>query len=462
MKSATSCFNRGMFLKSVLRFWPIWAIYTFVQLLALPLNLISPLSAGAHDALSRNVLDTIYLAEFVCPLAACASAMAVFSHLYSERSAGFFAALPVRRRRYVPVAGGRGTAAAAGGKHRHLPISLAVGGACSASPSRGALLQWLGAVTPADRGVFRHRRLLRAADGAHRGHARAVHRLRRCRQLAGQHGACRAGHVLLRLSGPAATGVTDLFSPFVCLSARSHVQPRRRRVRRKRLELSARLRRARRTAAARLVALYKRRDMESAGDVVAIAPLRPVFQLICSLAAAFLLGNLFYTLPFGSSPADGSAQAVVYALCMSAAAFIGWFCAAMLVNKSFCRVQIRPALSWLGRRQPAVRRAGVLLRAGRDRLRDARAGSGEVQQRTRQRRRRGRGLRRARKYRRGHSRALERGRRPRGKRGRAGRGWHTPGCSCAWTTAWTAGASSAASISSPRTAGPTRLTCCRS
>ena len=39
MKSATSFFNRGVFVKSVLRFWPIWAIYAFVQLLVLPLRL---------------------------------------------------------------------------------------------------------------------------------------------------------------------------------------------------------------------------------------------------------------------------------------------------------------------------------------------------------------------------------------------------------------------------------------
>ena len=33
MKSGTSFFNRGVLVKSVLRFWPIWAVYAFVQLL---------------------------------------------------------------------------------------------------------------------------------------------------------------------------------------------------------------------------------------------------------------------------------------------------------------------------------------------------------------------------------------------------------------------------------------------
>ena len=55
------------------------------------------------------------------------------------------------------------------------------------------------------------------------------------------------------------------------------------------------------------MALYKRRNIESAGDVVAIASVRPVFKYVCALACAFILGNMLYTLPFGNSPRDGSA-----------------------------------------------------------------------------------------------------------------------------------------------------------
>ncbi len=333
MKSATSCFNRGMFLKSVLRFWPIWAIYTFVQLLALPLNLISPLSAGAHDALSRNVLDTIYLAEFVCPLAACASAMAVFSHLYSERSAGFFAALPIRRGAMFLSQAAAGLAPLLAANTVILAISFAVEAVFGFCEPR-ALMLWYGAVTLMTVAYF----------------GIAVF----CAQLTGHIvvmpvlfvvfgvAASWLGNMALVVPDMFCYGyssggdrVTDLFSPFVCLSAN--------------LTYS----RAGGEYAVNgwsyllaygalgvlllpvSMALYNRRDMESAGDVVAIAPLRPVFELMCSFAAAFLLGNLFYTLPFGSSPADGSAQAALYVLCMSVAAFIGWFVAAMLVTKSF-------------------------------------------------------------------------------------------------------------------------------
>ena len=97
MKSGTSFFNRGVLVKSVLRFWPIWAVYAFVQLLALPMNLVSALGGELNDSVNRYVLEAVYASQVICPIACCAAAMAVFSHLYSDRAAGFFSALPVSR-----------------------------------------------------------------------------------------------------------------------------------------------------------------------------------------------------------------------------------------------------------------------------------------------------------------------------------------------------------------------------
>ena len=58
MRSATSCFNWGVFRKTVLRFWPIWAIYTFVWLMALPVSLIGELDAPGLD-LSYQVFRSV-------------------------------------------------------------------------------------------------------------------------------------------------------------------------------------------------------------------------------------------------------------------------------------------------------------------------------------------------------------------------------------------------------------------
>ena len=71
MKCATSFFDRGVFIKSVLRFWPIWAIYAFVWMLVLPASLIDVLARAPSDA-ARIVLQSVEItAAWLCPLAAC-------------------------------------------------------------------------------------------------------------------------------------------------------------------------------------------------------------------------------------------------------------------------------------------------------------------------------------------------------------------------------------------------------
>lgn len=334
MKSGTSFFNRGVLVKSVLRFWPIWAVYAFVQLLVLPMNLVSALGGELNDSVNRYVLEAVYASQVICPIACCAAAMAVFSHLYSDRAAGFYSALPVSRSAMfvsLSLAGVLPLLAA------NVIVFLATLAeeALFGFAGTGALLEWLGAVSLMTVAYFGIAVL--------------------CAQLTGHivvmpvlfvaFGVVVSwlGQMALVVPGmfcygyvSAGAGVADLFSPFVCLSQNLGINKLASGV----YELYGwpyliaygLLGLALLPASG---ALYLRRNMESAGDVVAIAPLRPVFQLICSFAAAFILGNLFYTLPFGETPSDGVGPAAVYVLCMAAAAFLGWFCAAMLVNKSF-------------------------------------------------------------------------------------------------------------------------------
>ena len=39
MRSRTSLFNPALFRKTVLRFWPVWLIYAFIWIMALPLGI---------------------------------------------------------------------------------------------------------------------------------------------------------------------------------------------------------------------------------------------------------------------------------------------------------------------------------------------------------------------------------------------------------------------------------------
>lgn len=104
MRSGTSFFDWTVFKKTVCRFWPLWGAYFAVWLVMLPLNGLMFLQMDQHN--------TGYMEDFafhMVPEAApelalqltlvfgVLAAMAVFSHLYNPRSANFFGGLPVRR-----------------------------------------------------------------------------------------------------------------------------------------------------------------------------------------------------------------------------------------------------------------------------------------------------------------------------------------------------------------------------
>ncbi|MDY4105349.1 MAG: ABC transporter permease, partial [Oscillospiraceae bacterium] len=79
--------------------------------------------------------------------------------------------------------------------------------------------------------------------------------------------------------------------------------------------------------------LYRRRQMETAGDVVAIEILKPVFKVCAALAVALVfaagVNNLLYSVHL-----YGTAKMVYLAALMVVGGFLGWFIAQMLVEKS--------------------------------------------------------------------------------------------------------------------------------
>ena len=101
MRSATSYFNFTLFRKNLSRFWPIWGLYGFLWLMLLPVNVLVSgeyMSRGEARLFPLNhcsgYLSTAVLFSLVFGILA---AMAVFSYLYSSRSAGFLHTLPLRR-----------------------------------------------------------------------------------------------------------------------------------------------------------------------------------------------------------------------------------------------------------------------------------------------------------------------------------------------------------------------------
>ena len=106
MKSKTSCFNKTIFKKNVTRFWPIWLLYMGYLVFALPVNLwLDMASYNRWDVYTQTQRQLMALSDtlgaVLNPLPtfifAGVSIMAVFSYLYSARNANMIHALPVDR-----------------------------------------------------------------------------------------------------------------------------------------------------------------------------------------------------------------------------------------------------------------------------------------------------------------------------------------------------------------------------
>ena len=106
MRSGTSFFNWTVFKKTVFRFWPLWAVYLVGWLFALPLNGLTmlrldanPYGGGYLENFARYTVPQSVERDvmIVFVIFGALAAMAVFSHLYSARSANLFGSLPIRR-----------------------------------------------------------------------------------------------------------------------------------------------------------------------------------------------------------------------------------------------------------------------------------------------------------------------------------------------------------------------------
>ena len=80
-------------------------------------------------------------------------------------------------------------------------------------------------------------------------------------------------------------------------------------------------------------ALYRRRRSESAGDVVAVGWMKPVFRYGFALCAAVAGGMLLYNLFFYTGSTE-TARPAPMAFCMAAAGAVGYYIASMLLSKS--------------------------------------------------------------------------------------------------------------------------------
>ena len=102
MRSKTSCFNSTLFKKNLSRYWPLWGLASFGGAM-FPLAMLVNLLHGGFQLWSpletRQAYYTVlsYGVPIISIVYAILCAMAVWSYLYNARSVGLMHTLPIRR-----------------------------------------------------------------------------------------------------------------------------------------------------------------------------------------------------------------------------------------------------------------------------------------------------------------------------------------------------------------------------
>ena len=337
MKSGTSCFDRGLARNLWRRSWPLWAAYLAALLFLGPLDLLRqsqrPSSAfvGGVPALSYSLAGTGEFAMFLSLLFGVIAAMAVFGFLYGSRGCGMVNSFPLTRGAVFWTCVLTGL----------LPLAvseLIAALLCLPFCAKGWLspeivLVWLGTLALSMLFFYGF----------------AVF----CAQLTGSLLVLPAVYTVLNFAvyvaeyavrnvlshvvyGLDAYGVSRLalFSPFVGMVGRYRVTytdwPELVAVTGMgTLALYALCGLALLLPA---LALYRRRAMERAGDTVAVPALKPVFQVCMCFGTAFVFTEFVWSLPGVNAQGRQAALAVLGLLLVGA--FLGWFAARMLIDRS--------------------------------------------------------------------------------------------------------------------------------
>lgn len=345
MQSRTSFFNKSIFLNTIKRFWPIWFAYAAMWLVMLPVANVGMF--GYYDSsyqIERNILTLAKEGGIIMgAVFGVFAAMAAWSFVYSSRSMSGVACLPIRREGVFVSATLAGL----------VPMVAANALACLVTVllqslyGRGvgmACLEWFAIVTLSL--IFFY------------GFATL------CAQLTGNILVLPAVYVVLNFTAyvvealvsalmnlllygvsSGGYGIAYYLSPIIAMFETSVQSQRLYHPETDSYEvidvyfdgwvIFAVLALIGLVMLLGALALYRRRRMESAGDVVAVNVLKPVFKYCLTFGCALVSGCFFYYILLnymGLAPLMDAAAITVF---MLLGAFIGYFAAEMLMSKSF-------------------------------------------------------------------------------------------------------------------------------
>lgn len=337
MRSAKSWFNWTLFQKNMTRFWPIWGLYLVIWLFILPVNLIldnySAIFFAQGIVMRTIILPGLPMSVVFSLLAACA----VWSYLYNNRSTCLMHTLPIRREGLFLTNLLSGLAFFVGPNLVVFLLTL-LAEAAKGHVNMGALVMWLFSVTLMEVFFFCFATF--------------------CAMFTGHILALPAFYVILNVLVSGLVWLLDLtLSRFVfgytgiegIWRAAEWLTPAWKlwdylEVR-EITEIGVKAETYQFVGlgyiliyvffglvlAAVALAVYRRRDMERAGDVVTVSPMRPVFQYGVAFCCALAFGSLLYEIFNGALP-EGAWTLLVFMLLCGA---VGYFLARMLLEKSF-------------------------------------------------------------------------------------------------------------------------------
>lgn len=369
MKSKTSYFNRTLFLNLLKRYWPIFAGYFVVWLIILPISLANILQYNtATAAFSGNALAFIaaagnqvlnaglYGGVIMSGVFGIIIAMASFNYLYNARSVSMMCALPVKREGVFLSVFTSGLAAMFVINLLTFLISLAVVAAYGIlTLSFGYLLQWLAMVCMMNLFFFGFAALCASFTGntlvlpvvyvVLNFTVYVVEMLTRTVMSMFIYGiSTNDSSTLAALSPPVKmlmnsniSGILEepgnynsavigySYGGWLSLAVYAAVGL---------------------VFAVLAMLIIKHRRMETAGDVVAVKPLKPIFKYCLAVGCALVFGLLIFTTAFNSPTTIYGVRAMLFMLLfMLFGAFVGYFAAEMLMQKT---LHVFKSGKWLG------------------------------------------------------------------------------------------------------------------
>lgn len=340
--SKTSFFNSTLFFKNLKRFWPIWGSYLAIFFVIMPMVLL----VESYNDFDETVYSMTMVGVVIGFAYAAICAMALYSYMYSSKSAGMFHALPMTRETMFI------TNYLSGLAYMFIPnllvalISVSVGG------MRGdldilSLVIWICVVSGTEFFFFSFATFCAQFTGAlvvlpvfYLIWNFVAYVLEMVVKTMGE----------IFIFGFRTTGSSSVsfLSPIIYMAENygtRYIQETKQTVF-DGAEITIWYVIAGAVFAILSLLLYRKRRVESAGDVVSIKKAKPVFRWCVAVCTALLL-SLLVSAIFNIAIDETSLVFPVMTVTMLITGFIGWFAAEMLLKKSF-RVFSKKSLGAFG------------------------------------------------------------------------------------------------------------------